>query len=49
MFKNNCQLTLLANFTISAFLRPRENVDSKKCWVDSNQIWVKYGQTQMLG
>jgi len=22
---------------------------SKKCWVDSTQIWVKYGQTQMLG
>jgi len=22
---------------------------SKKCWVVSTQIWVKYGQTQMLG
>jgi len=21
----------------------------KKCWVISTQIWVKYGQTQMLG
>jgi len=21
---------------------------SKKCWVISTQIWVKYGQTQML-
>jgi len=21
---------------------------SKKCWVVSTQIWVKYGQTQML-
>jgi len=21
----------------------------KKCWVASTQIWVKYGQTQMLG
>jgi len=21
----------------------------KKCWVVSTQIWVKYGQTQMLG
>jgi len=24
-------------------------VHSKKCWVVSTQIWVKYGQTQMLG
>jgi len=24
-------------------------VHSKKCWVGSTQIWVKYGQTQMLG
>jgi len=22
---------------------------SKKCWVVSTQIWLKYGQTQMLG
>jgi len=22
---------------------------SKQCWVVSTQIWVKYGQTQMLG
>jgi len=22
---------------------------SKKCWVVSTQIWVKYGQTQMFG
>jgi len=22
---------------------------SKKCWVVWTQIWVKYGQTQMLG
>jgi len=22
---------------------------SKKCWVVSTQIWVKYGQTQKLG
>jgi len=22
---------------------------SKKCWVVSTQIWVKYGQTQMMG
>jgi len=22
---------------------------STKCWVVSTQIWVKYGQTQMLG
>jgi len=22
---------------------------SKKCWVVLTQIWVKYGQTQMLG
>jgi len=22
---------------------------SKKCWVVSTQIWVKYGQTQILG
>jgi len=22
---------------------------SKKCWVVSTQIWVKNGQTQMLG
>jgi len=22
---------------------------SKKCWIVSNQIWVKYGQAQMLG
>jgi len=21
----------------------------KKCWVISSQIWVNYGQTQMLG
>jgi len=21
----------------------------KKCWVVSTQIWVKYGQTQMMG
>jgi len=21
---------------------------SKKCWVVSSQIWVKYGQTQMV-
>jgi len=25
------------------------NIHSKKCWVVSTQIWVKYGQTQMLG
>jgi len=25
------------------------NLHSKKCWVVSSQIWVKYGQTQMLG
>jgi len=24
-------------------------VHSKQCWVVSTQIWVKYGQTQMLG
>jgi len=22
---------------------------SKQCWVVSTKIWVKYGQTQMLG
>jgi len=26
-----------------------ENSYSKKCWVVSTQIWVKYGQAQMLG
>jgi len=24
-------------------------IHSKKCWVVSTQIWVKFGQTQMLG
>jgi len=24
-------------------------IHSKKCWVVSTQIWVKCGQTQMLG
>jgi len=24
-------------------------IRSKKCWVVSTQIWVKYGLTQMLG
>jgi len=26
-----------------------KSVHSKKSWVVSIQIWVKYGQTQMLG
>jgi len=26
-----------------------ENPTLKKCWVVLTQIWVKYGQTQMLG
>jgi len=32
-------------------IMPQEEVvvHSKKCWVVSTQIWVKYGQTQMLG
>jgi len=25
------------------------DIHSKRCWVVSTQIWVKYGQTQMLG
>jgi len=25
------------------------NTHSKKCWVISTQIWVKSGQTQLLG
>jgi len=25
------------------------NMHSKQCWVVWTQIWVKYGQTQMLG
>jgi len=24
-------------------------IHSKQCWVVSTQIWVKYGQSQMLG
>jgi len=24
------------------------NIHCKNCWVVSTQIWVKYGQTQML-
>jgi len=27
----------------------RISIHSEKCWVVSTQIWVKYGQTQMLG
>jgi len=29
--------------------KPNMSIHSKKCWVVSTQIWVKYGQTQMLG
>jgi len=36
---------LISNFTDTSALVQ----NSKKCWVVSAQIWVKYGPTQMLG
>jgi len=27
----------------------RNHLHSKQCWVAWTQIWVKYGQTQILG
>jgi len=30
-------------------LHHSNKLHSKKCWGASTQIWVKYGQTQMLG
>jgi len=34
----------------SIFMEEKDNrLHSKQCWVISTQIWVKYGQTQMLG
>jgi len=38
--------------TGSVYIMPALNrlpPSREKCWVVSTQIWVKYGQTQMLG
>jgi len=35
------------NITELNFSAPKKK--KKKCWVISTQIWVRYGQTQMLG
>jgi len=36
-------------FFFFIFIMKVLRLHSKKCWVVSTQIWVKYGQTQMLG
>jgi len=34
-------------YNMATFANPV--INSKKCWVVSTQIWVKYVETQMLG
>jgi len=39
----------MLSLNITFDFRNTQMLHSKKCWVVSTQIWVKYGQTQMLG
>jgi len=41
------KLKLVITYGSFNFLHP--NVHTKNCWVVSTQIWVKYGETQMMG
>jgi len=42
------------NVGLEGVIRPKKTflvlfTHSKQCWVVLTQMWVKYGQTQMLG
>jgi len=39
---------LIGSFSIAGFTSDILKLHSKKCWVISTQMLVKYGQTQML-
>jgi len=46
-----CILSEEFNYIYCLYLSviPLISVHSKQCWVVLTQIWVKYGQNQMLG